>query len=56
MGTADPDFPNPTTEANELAAAMNANVVLIDGAGHYPQAQAPAAVADAIEALASQVN
>lgn len=56
MGTADPDFRDPTAEANELADAMNARVVLIDGAGHYPQAQAPVAVTNAIEQFADQLS
>lgn len=56
MGTADPDFPDPSAEANGLAEAMNAEVLLIDGAGHYPQAQAPAAVASAIEEFANQLD
>jgi len=56
MGTADPDFPDPVVEARELADVLNAEVVLIDGAGHYPQAQEPAAVADAIEAVADQLD
>ena len=54
MGTADPDFPDPAAEARDLADSMNADVVLIDGAGHYPPAQAPAAVADAIKAVADR--
>ena len=54
MGTEDPDFPDPAAEARELADAMDADVVFIEGAGHYPQAQAPVAVADAIKAVADQ--
>jgi pimeloyl-ACP methyl ester carboxylesterase len=54
MGTADPDFPNPAAEARELADTMNAELLLVKGAGHYPQAQAPVAVADAIEKFADQ--
>lgn len=56
MGTADPDFPDPSAEANGLADAMNAELLLIDGAGHYPQAQAPATVAIAIEEFAHQLD
>jgi pimeloyl-ACP methyl ester carboxylesterase len=54
MGTADPDFADPEAEARGLAAAMNADVVLVEGAGHYPQAQDPTAVADTIKAVADQ--
>lgn len=48
MGTADPDFPDPEEEARTLARAFGGEVVLVEGAGHYPQAQAPEQVADAI--------
>jgi pimeloyl-ACP methyl ester carboxylesterase len=48
MGTADPDFPDPVAEANHLGEVMGAEVVLSDGSGHYPQAQTPSLVADAI--------
>jgi pimeloyl-ACP methyl ester carboxylesterase len=51
MGTADPDFPDPVAEANELAEIMGAEVVWSEGSGHYPQAETPALVADAIVAL-----
>ena len=48
MGTADPDFPDPVAEARGLADALSGEVLLVDGAGHYPQAQAPKEVASAI--------
>jgi len=51
MGTADPDFPDPEAEALGLAEAVGGEAMLVDGAGHYPQAQAPEAVADAIAAF-----
>ncbi len=51
MGTADPDFPDPVGEANHLGAVMGAEVVLSEGSGHYPQAQDPRRVADAIVEL-----
>lgn len=51
MGGADPDFPDPEVEARELAEALNAEVVMVDGVGHYPQAQAPTEVAAAIAGL-----
>lgn len=53
MGTADPDFPDPVAEAHGLAQAVDGEVVLVEGAGHYPQAEAPTAVADAIASFAS---
>lgn len=45
MGTADPDFPDPRAEAQYLADRLDATLVLVDGAGHYPHAEAPAEVA-----------
>jgi len=56
MGTADPDFPDPEAEARGLAAATNGEVLLIEGAGHYPQAQFPAEVADAIVSFSSALR
>ncbi|MBW1603222.1 alpha/beta hydrolase [Streptomyces sp. JJ66] len=51
MGGADPDFPDPRREADEIAAAMPpgiASVAMIEGSGHYPHAQHPHAVAAAL--------
>src|SRR5262249_49854408 len=48
MGTADPDFADPQAEGNAIVAAMPAGagtVAMVDGAGHYPHAQSPEAVA-----------
>jgi pimeloyl-ACP methyl ester carboxylesterase len=39
MGALDPDFPDPSAEANWIAEAMNASVVMVENAGHYPQSQ-----------------
>ena len=55
MGTADPDFPDPTAEANHIAGIMGADVVLSDGSGHYPQAQDPDLVAGELVALVERV-
>jgi len=41
MGTADPDLPDPRAEAAWVAGRLRAEVALIDGVGHYPQAEAP---------------
>jgi pimeloyl-ACP methyl ester carboxylesterase len=51
MGTADPDFPDAEAEANELGEVMNAEVVMSDGSGHYPQADNPGLVLDALVKL-----
>ncbi|MEL7435170.1 MAG: alpha/beta hydrolase [Chloroflexota bacterium] len=41
MGTADPDFPDPVGEANFIVEKTGGQSALIDGAGHYPQAEMP---------------
>lgn len=41
MGTQDPDFPDPGAEAQFIAAQTGGTVVMIDGAGHYPQTEMP---------------
>jgi len=48
MGSADPDFPDPVAEANDLGRLMDARVVISEGSGHYPQADNPGLVAQAI--------
>ncbi|GAA4101883.1 alpha/beta fold hydrolase [Nonomuraea soli] len=48
MGTADPDFSDPTAVAELQAATMGARLSLVEGAGHYPQAEFPAEVAAAL--------
>jgi len=48
MGTADPDFAGPRAEGDAIVGAMSAGagtVAMVDGAGHYPHAQSPEAVA-----------
>ena len=41
MGTRDPDFTDAVAEARVLAAELHAECLLVDGAGHYPQAEMP---------------
>jgi pimeloyl-ACP methyl ester carboxylesterase len=41
MGTKDPDFKDPAAEANWIAEKLHGTTLLIDGAGHYPHAEAP---------------
>lgn len=48
MGGADPDFPDPEKEARELGALLRAEVLIVEGSGHYPQADRPDKVAPAI--------
>ena len=44
MGTQDPDFPDPAAEAHHVAEQLDGEVLLVDGAGHYPHADDPDAV------------
>lgn len=41
MGTLDPDFPDPAAEARWVADQLRADVLLVPGSGHYPQADSP---------------
>ncbi len=41
MGEQDPDFPDPRAEADWIAGALHAEVVMVPDAGHYPQSQRP---------------
>jgi pimeloyl-ACP methyl ester carboxylesterase len=57
MGTKDPDFPDPGAEAQLTAdrLAGTADVVLVDGAGHYPHAQRADVVSPAITSFLHRV-
>src|SRR5215475_13438328 len=51
MGTLDPDFARPRAEGEAIVAAMPAGagtVAMVGGAGHYPHAQSPEAVAELV--------
>ena len=51
MGTLDPDFAGPQAEGDAIVAAMPtgaATAAMVDGAGHYPHAQSPEAVAELV--------
>lgn len=48
MGALDPDFPDPHAEGEYLAEKLHGRLVMIDGAGHYPQAEYPDQTAAAI--------
>jgi pimeloyl-ACP methyl ester carboxylesterase len=53
MGTADPDFPDPAAEARLTADRLGgpADVLMVDGAGHYPHAERPDVVSPAVRAF-----
>lgn len=48
MGTADPDFPDAVAEAGYIGDTTAGEVVLVEGSGHYPQADNPQRVAPAL--------
>ena len=48
MGEQDPDFPDPRAEADWIARALRAEVVMVPEAGHYPQSQQPDITAGAV--------
>lgn len=51
MGSKDSDFPDPQAEASEIVGLLPAGLgsyKMIDGAGHYPHAQYPQEVANAM--------
>lgn len=58
MGERDPDFPDPAAEARLVAERLGggADVVMVAGAGHYPQAEYPQTVATAIRGLLERVR
>ena len=52
MGTDDIDWKDPSAEAAWIGERLGAEVVMAPGVGHYPQAQAPALVAAALQRVA----
>lgn len=48
MGEKDPDFPDPRAEADWIAQALHADVVMVPEAAHYPQSQRPDVTTDAV--------
>jgi hypothetical protein len=39
MGTKDPDFPDPQSEARRIADETGGELLMVEGAGHYPQTE-----------------
>jgi len=56
MGQQDPDFPDPAGEADWIAQAMRAQVVMVPEAGHYPQSQRPDITTGAVLEFLSRVH
>ena len=56
MGEQDPDFPDPRAEADWIARALRAQVVMVPDAGHYPQSQQPDITTGAVLSFLESVN
>jgi pimeloyl-ACP methyl ester carboxylesterase len=56
MGTKDPDWSDPEAEARFIAEALSAELVLVEGAGHYPQTEMPEQVTPAIVDFLARVR
>ncbi len=54
MGADDVDWKDPDAEAAWVGERLHAEVVMVPGVGHYPQAQAPSVVADAVASLGAR--
>ena len=48
MGTKDADFPDPAAEAEWATDLLGAKLLLVQGAGHYPQTEMPEQVGPAV--------
>jgi pimeloyl-ACP methyl ester carboxylesterase len=56
MGEQDPDFPDPRAEADWIARALRAQVVMVPEAGHYPQSQRPDITTGAVRRFLESVT
>jgi pimeloyl-ACP methyl ester carboxylesterase len=56
MGERDPDFADPAAEARWIAERLHGEVVLVPGAGHYPQVEEPDTVNPPLVEFARQVT
>ena len=56
MGTRDPDFPDAGAEARWLAAQLQADSLIVDGAGHYPHTEMPERVAPKLLSFIAQAH
>jgi pimeloyl-ACP methyl ester carboxylesterase len=56
MGDADIDFADPEGEARLVAERLSGELLLVPGAGHYPQAERPDLVTPAVIEFATRVT
>jgi len=56
MGAKDSDFPDPAAEARLIADRVGGRVLMVPGAGHYPQAEYPEIVGPAVVEFLSEAR
>jgi pimeloyl-ACP methyl ester carboxylesterase len=56
MGELDKDFPDPAAEARWIAEQLDADVLMVPEAGHYPHSQRPDLVRPAVTAFLREVT
>jgi pimeloyl-ACP methyl ester carboxylesterase len=56
MGDKDPDWKDPVAEARWIESTLDAELLLVPGAGHYPMAEYPEVVNPAVVAFAQRVH
>jgi pimeloyl-ACP methyl ester carboxylesterase len=56
MGELDPDFPKPADEAAWIAGHLDATVLMVPDAGHYPHVQQPEIVSRAVVDFLSSIQ
>jgi pimeloyl-ACP methyl ester carboxylesterase len=56
MGSKDPDFKSPETEAQWVAGQLKSPYQMIEGAGHYPHSEMPEATCPQIAAFLKTIN
>ena len=56
MGDRDPDWKDPVAEARWIESTLDAELLLVPGAGHYPMAEYPEVVNPAVVAFAQRVH
>ena len=56
MGDRDPDFPDAPAEGRWIAERLHGELLLVPGAGHYPQTEDPELVNPAIATFAGRVT
>lgn len=56
MGDKDPDFKNPSAEAEWIASTLKGSTFMVSEAGHYPQSQQPEITAGAVLAFLNTLD